>query len=996
MKITTPDAATRTVIEESGQNYLVKWQDGDKIGVYEVANGEVQNKTTSSALDFDSGDPTVSTSGTATFTLSFGGTPSAPYDYSFIYPSSALDKSGEKYRVRLNKNQSFAANSFDPAADIMISEHVHEATERPASRNLRFARIGATARMVIKAPSTSENILKITFSTTEGNMSGLYELTPVDGTLSSLYSGDKEIVLTPAASTAYTGNIVVWFRCAAITLSDNFTVVVKTNLKTYTKEVNLASASRTLEFAQGKLSKFNVDMTGVSGVANPTLDNGLYAIVAEKNGSYYALSNTASTTRLATVNLGTSFNTGETYETDDETIVWKLVNGTGNITLQDAKNNYLRSGSSAASTNASSQNFTLNQAVVGKYEINSASHGGIRYNTSAAYWAFYTSDKSTSMIGDVYFVPVNIDKTPVLGIDNIILEDNFTISDETIEFATRKFISSLTVDGVYNEVGRTSACSWATVEVSDGVLKFSVTKNTSTIDRIAYVRVTGSNGEGGNTTVDFTITQPGKEIYDNQWIRVKDITELEEGDVIVIANRNSAKTAGAISGTYLTVVSSTFSLDGKEITSLGAGSEQFTLGKDNSNWTFSFSDDNLLGTSSAKTVTKGSGTAVNTWTISFSGNNAIVSSTTGANGTLQFNSDRFTTYTSTQSVIQIYKWYEDPSAKTIKTNKSSIVDVVSAGVINATLTDAYTLKNASDGDLTVTVDNTVVTSASASGGTVTYTVAANTGAARSTGWIKIAVAGGNEITISVSQLAAQYTLTLAGTNGSVTATVGGNSKTSGSLIDCGATVTITATPTSGYSFDAWDVYKTGDSSTKVSTASAVSPTTFTMPSYNVTASASFIDAGLTDWSTTYTSNVTMSAGSNSSAAAVVINKTNYSAIKCGTTSKAGVATVSVPSGTSKLHVHIAGWNGENGKTVNVTTSAGTISKINNVSTTSLTTTADTGVSGSTPFTLAGTSVLSTSYYYVIDLTGITKTTTITFTANSASNNRFVIWGCNAE
>lgn len=51
----------------------------------------------------------------------------------------------------------------------------------------------------------------------------------------------------------------------------------------------------------------------------------------------------------------------------------------------------------------------------------------------------------------------------------------------------------------------------------------------------------------------------------------------------------------------------------------------------------------------------------------------------------------------------------------------------------------------------------------------------------------------------------------------------------------GATITLTATPDEDYVFSAWDVYKTGESSTKVS----VTDNTFTMPAYAVTVNATF-------------------------------------------------------------------------------------------------------------------------------------------------------------
>ena len=122
MTIFANNPDTKTVVEESGSNYIVKWQDGDKIGVYEVANGEVQGKTSSSALDFDSGDPAVSTSASATFTLSFGGTPSAPYDYSIRTRSSAAFVGARCAGRRKSASSArSAARNFGQASQLPLS-----------------------------------------------------------------------------------------------------------------------------------------------------------------------------------------------------------------------------------------------------------------------------------------------------------------------------------------------------------------------------------------------------------------------------------------------------------------------------------------------------------------------------------------------------------------------------------------------------------------------------------------------------------------------------------------------------------------------------------------------------------------------------------------------------------------------------------------------------------------------------------------------------------
>ena len=261
MQVKAGDPATKTVIDDNGDSYGILWQAGDALGVFEVGKGVVQPKAES--------EPLTGPASTAIFGLSLPGAVEAPYDYTFVYPSSALSKVAEQYLITIPCEQTFPANSFDIEADVLVAEHQHFATKRPTELNARFARLGATARMVIKAPGTAKRIQRITFSTTEGNLHGAYSLNPATGELSETFvSGGNTLKLTPAQATTYNGNIVVWFRLGARVLSKDFTVSVRTETTTYTKTVNLASASRTLEFANGKLTKFNVNMVEVAGVEN--------------------------------------------------------------------------------------------------------------------------------------------------------------------------------------------------------------------------------------------------------------------------------------------------------------------------------------------------------------------------------------------------------------------------------------------------------------------------------------------------------------------------------------------------------------------------------------------------------------------------------------------------------------------------------------------------------------------------------------------------------
>lgn len=138
------------------------------------------------------------------------------------------------------------------------------------------------------------------------------------------------------------------------------------------------------------------------------------------------------------------------------------------------------------------------------------------------------------------------------------------------------------------------------------------------------------------------------------------------------------------------------------------------------------------------------------------------------------------------------------------------------------------------------------------------------------------------------------------------------------------------------------------------------------------------------FATTYTSNVTMTDGTKSSAAKVVIDGTKYDAIKAGTGDKAGKLSIKIPAGTTKLHIHAAGWKGD--------ASSFTIEGAT-VSDKTITLISDTGVANGSPFTLKGD---PTNYYKELSLTGVTAETTLTITATKSSKCRFVIFGVNAE
>ncbi len=91
--------------------------------------------------------------------------------------------------------------------------------------------------------------------------------------------------------------------------------------------------------------------------------------------------------------------------------------------------------------------------------------------------------------------------------------------------------------------------------------------------------------------------------------------------------------------------------------------------------------------------------------------------------------------------------------------KSSINNVPAAGGTGLTSENAYSLKYCNDSDITVTTDGSVVTAASISGGTITYSVAENTSTDAIVGYIYLKLGSNDAEAITVNQLASGTSVT---------------------------------------------------------------------------------------------------------------------------------------------------------------------------------------------------------------------------------------------
>lgn len=173
--------------------------------------------------------------------------------------------------------------------------------------------------------------------------------------------------------------------------------------------------------------------------------------------------------------------------------------------------------------------------------------------------------------------------------------------------------------------------------------------------------------------------QDGEGSAETTWDLVSNASSLNSGDVLVMACSSKGFTAGDISNQIMVSIESTFS--NNQISALGTGTVEFTLGGSAGAWTLR-SANGLLGATAVKKVAWNSGTT--TWDITISGDDATIQNTKEDYGRFLYNatSPRFTTYTSNASASmllpQLYRKTGGASYKDYTTKCESGTDIEQA------------------------------------------------------------------------------------------------------------------------------------------------------------------------------------------------------------------------------------------------------------------------------------------------------------------------------
>lgn len=288
---TNADGATRTEFHEN----TIWWSQGDKVRLFQYAsvNGEMKCVNTSTTLpsarqllSVSVGNFNTPDEGTDSYYFSV-----FPYASFKSYNTSTLGRVLAK--IDTPETQTPTADSFDPSADLLISnyaENLTPGTDGKYSVKLSYYRQVALGKMHLKNLPSESPIASVEFSAEHNG----YAVTLAgskwyDFKTQSPYSFSawKDILTLDYSEQNISGDMTAYFCCYPFELDedDSFTVKVVTKAgEVFTRKVTLP-ASRTLSFEADRGTQFTVDMS------KALKTNNWLTVEEYSSSSYYTTTN---------------------------------------------------------------------------------------------------------------------------------------------------------------------------------------------------------------------------------------------------------------------------------------------------------------------------------------------------------------------------------------------------------------------------------------------------------------------------------------------------------------------------------------------------------------------------------------------------------------------------------------------------------------------------------------------------------------------------------
>ena len=482
----TKDADTKTSIVEGDDKASYVWSEGDDeyFRVYE-----------NSTLGSVTGVEYTSDMRKITLTVEFATEEASEY----VYTARFAKEFSNKGNMKILAEQFPGTSTYDPDADVMYTDGI---TSASALTSLKFMmhRAITVNKMTLIGLVPGEKISKVEL-TFDKDVTGYYL---VSGDNAGGYSnGGKELILSyEDVAVSSDGTFPVYFIAMPVEDAGFASVVVSSDKYTYTKPAS--AFSKKITFAIGKMTKFNMDMTGYAAPVSTTttytlvetqsgLLDGTYIIAASGyNVAMGGLSGTIHTSESVTK---TDSNKKITLDNNSHVLPVKITKSGSNWTIQNNKTGDTNYGKYLAweSGNSSieqSGSYTWSISISGGVATISSTATSTRklqYNEGSPRFCCYTSTQKPLAL---YIAEGGT--TPATGpVINITSSKPVNVAkaggSQTATFSITNPVSGVSLTA-------TSNTSWITnVNVSGSNITFNVAAQAS-----------GANSRTGTITLSYT------------------------------------------------------------------------------------------------------------------------------------------------------------------------------------------------------------------------------------------------------------------------------------------------------------------------------------------------------------------------------------------------------------------------------------------------------------------------------------------------------------
>ena len=247
---------TKTTVDTSGDTPVFAWDDNETFAVLEQTDA----LTEASSVAYEKVDGKANI--TATFDANAG---KGEYKYATIYPASGYvsAESLAAATLSLPAVQTMAESSYDPAADLMVSEVVTTTAQPAEAQMVRFTRMAAVVKMSLKdlALADGDAVEQVIFTADGKTLAGTVTAGLADPHNFTVAAGVDNVTVNTTSSSD------VYFTVLPTTLEagDAYTVAVITNKKLYIKQGTIP-AEKSLVFEKGMVTRFGVDMAEVTPI----------------------------------------------------------------------------------------------------------------------------------------------------------------------------------------------------------------------------------------------------------------------------------------------------------------------------------------------------------------------------------------------------------------------------------------------------------------------------------------------------------------------------------------------------------------------------------------------------------------------------------------------------------------------------------------------------------------------------------------------------------